>query len=114
MQEVAFRQHAGAHGGGCNAVAFAPSGLTAASCGQDGVVRLWTAYDGALATELRAGGGASAAGMNSVAFNEDKGFVMGACNDKSIKVWDVHTGRLKFAMTGAPVTTALYRCKRAD
>ena len=75
-------------------------------------MRLWTAYDGALATELRAGG-ASAAGMNSVAFNEDKGFVMGACSDKSIKVWDVHTGRMKFAMTGAPVATARHQYKHA-
>ena len=100
MQEVAFRQHKDAHKGGCNSVAFAPSGVHAASCGQDGKVRLWTAYDGALATELNSGAGASAAGMNCVAFCEERTLLLSASSDKSIKAWDIHTGRLKFAMTG--------------
>jgi WD40 repeat protein len=104
LQEAAFRQHQGAHDGGCNGVVFAPSGLMAATCGQDGCVRLWTPYDGALSSELRAGASASAAGVRAVAFCEERNLVLGASNDKSIKAWDVHTGRLKFTMTGATLS----------
>jgi WD40 repeat protein len=100
MQETPFRQHVTAHGGGCNCVAIAPTGLLTATCGHDGIVRLWTTYDGALSSELKGSSGMHAPGMNSVAFSEDKGAVLGACNDKSIKMWDMHTGRLKFTLTG--------------
>ena len=110
---MAFRQHPAAHGGGCNDVQFAPSGTWAASCGQDGCVKLWTAYDGALSSDIQAAH-ATSASVNSVAFCEEKGLLMGASNDKSIRVWDMHTARARFTMTGArasfaPVSTGATR-----
>lgn len=102
VQEAACKTQEGVHKGGCNAVTFAHSGLHAATCGQDGIVRLWTAHDGMLATEFKAGIGTVAAGTNCVAFAEERNAVLGASNDKSVKVWDMHTGRLSCTMTGAP------------
>ena len=101
VQEIAHRTHEAAHGGGCNGIVFAPSGSYAATCGQDGVVRLWTAHDAQLSTEFRAGVGAVAAGMHSVAFQEERSLVLGASSDRSIKVWNMHTGSLICTMTGA-------------
>jgi hypothetical protein len=98
LPEAATRQHAKVHGGGCNDVRFSSSGVWMASCGDDGVVRLWTAGDASLASELRAG--TVAVGVNSVVFSEEKNFVLGASNDRSIKVWDMHTGKLCMVMTG--------------
>lgn len=96
-----LQRHEKVHGGGCNAITFSPSGLHAATCGQDGVVRLWSTQDGTLSTELKPSHAQTASSMNAVAFAEDKSMVMGASNDKSIKTWDMHTGRPRFTMTGA-------------
>lgn len=96
-----LRRHEKVHGAGCNSIAFSPSGLHAATCGQDGVVRLWSTEDGTLASELKPAHAQTASSINCVAFSEEKGMVMGASNDRSIKTWDMHTGRPRFTMTGA-------------
>lgn len=97
---MAFRQHPAAHGGGCNDVRFSPSGVWAASCGQDGCVKLWTTQDGGLSSDIQRAQ-ATSASVNCVAFCEEKGLLMGASNDRGIKVWDMHTARPRFTMTGA-------------
>lgn len=95
-----MRKHTQKHRGGCNCVVFSPSGNYAATGGQDGVIRIWNSDDGSLLTELAPPNARTAASINSVQFSEDKGFVMAASNDKSISVWDFHTGRQRFTMTG--------------
>jgi WD40 repeat protein len=100
MQTEVLRRYEKVHGGGCNSITFSPSGLHAATCGQDGVVRLWS-EDGTLSSELKPAHAQSASSINFVTFAEDKGLVMGASNDHSIQTWDMHTGRPRFTMTGA-------------
>lgn len=100
LQAAVLRKHEKVHGAGCNSIAFSPSGLHAATCGQDGVVRLWSTHDGTLSSELKPAHAQSASSINSVAFCQEKGMVMGASNDNSIKTWDMHTGRPRFTMTG--------------
>jgi hypothetical protein len=98
LPEVAARQHDKVHGGGCNDVRFSASGVWMASCGDDGVVRMWTACDASLSTEMKSG--ISSVGINSVAFCDEKKLIMGASNDRSIKVWDMHTAKQCMVMTG--------------
>jgi len=100
MQALVMRKHMQKHRGGCSYAAFSPSGNYAATGGHDGVVRIWNAGDGSLLTELTPPTAHTAASINCVQFSEDKGVVMAASNDKSIAVWDFHTGRQRFTMTG--------------
>lgn len=100
LQALVMRKHVQKHKGGCSYVTFSPSGNYLATGGHDGIVRIWNAGDGSLLTELLPPTAHNAASINCVQFSEDKGIVMAASNDKSISVWDFHTGRQRFTMTG--------------
>jgi WD40 repeat protein len=112
MQAAVLRRHEKVHRGGCNAVTFSASGLHAASCGVDGVVALWSAQDGSKASEICASSTQASSSVNAVQILEHKGAIMAASNDKSIKVWDMHTARLRFTMTGARPPPAGHCCLR--
>lgn len=101
LQEVVCKHHVKVHQGGANAVTFAPSGLQAASCGQDGVVRLWDTDTGEMSTELAVSRARGAGpGVNDVCFQGEGSQVLGACSDHSVKLWDIHTGRVRHTLTG--------------
>lgn len=100
-----MRKHVQKHRGGCSYAAFSQSGNYVATGGQDGVVRIWNASDGSLMTELTPPNAHTAASINCVQFSEERGVVMAASNDKSIAVWDFHTMRQRFLMTGIPLYT---------
>lgn len=105
MQAAVMRKHMQKHRGGCSCAVFSSSGNYAATGGHDGIVRIWNASDGSLLSELTPPTAHTAASINCVQFSEDKGVVMAASNDKSIAVWDFHTGRQRFTMTGQPQLT---------
>ncbi|HVC98499.1 MAG TPA: WD40 repeat domain-containing protein [Pirellulales bacterium] len=77
-----------AHKGWVRAVAFSPDGATVATCGNDKLVRLWSASDGKLVREL--------AGHESHVYNvvfHPAGGNLASCDLKGVvKHWDVTTG----------------------
>jgi WD40 repeat protein len=71
-------------------VGFSPDGAVLASGGDDGVVRLWRAGDGALLRELTGHTGQ----VRSVAFSPDGAVLASGGADGVVRLWDTATGRL--------------------
>jgi uncharacterized protein YjbI with pentapeptide repeats len=72
-----------------NAVAFHPDGETFASGGDDGIVRVWSAIDGQLITELsHSDGHATVQGsrINAITFNSDGVLAVGG-SDGVVRLW---------------------------
>jgi WD40 repeat protein len=82
------RRSVDAHAGWVRAVAVSPDGKTIASCGNDNLVKLWTAADG---TPIRTLEGHTSHVYN-VAFHPD-GKHLASCDLKGVvKDWDLKTG----------------------
>ena len=74
--------------------------MQAATCGSDGMVRVWGAHDGMLATEL-GNNSPQRPAVNDVCFTLEGDAVLTALTDKSVKMWDINGGRIKHTLTGA-------------
>ena len=79
-----------AHSGASNAVAWSPDGKAIASCGQDGLVKLWDAESGKEIASLVAHGG----GATAIAFSARGELLATAGADGTLKLWDVASRKI--------------------
>lgn len=77
-----------AHRGWVRALAVSPDGKMLASCGNDGLVKLWSVPDGKLLRELAG----HACHVYNVAFHPDGKHLISADLKGIVKVWDVAKG----------------------
>lgn len=94
VQTGALRQTLSGHTNIVYSVAFSPDGKTLASGAGDNT-KLWEIRTGALMLTLT-----SNARIYDVVFSPDGKLLAGAGDDKSIKVWNAHTGELKQQLNG--------------
>ena len=86
-------------------IAYSPDGLTFASGAFDeSKIRLWT-WTGQLVrtigtSELLRGVGPGQNGVMSVAYSPDGNILASGAYDGTIRLWDLHTGKLLFTLTG--------------
>ena len=71
-------------------VAWSPNGNILASCGDDGLVRLWNPNTGVNFAVLRG----HTANVRSVAFSPDGRTLASGSGDETLRIWDVSTQRL--------------------
>jgi WD40 repeat protein len=76
---------------------FRPDGSLIATCGHEGVVRLWT-LGGRLVRRLR--GPEEGQAIIAAAFSPDGKFVVGGVHDGTARLWKVATGQLVATMFG--------------
>jgi WD40 repeat protein len=79
----------GSHAGGACGVAFAPDGLTLASCGADGATKVWDAGARRLLAVLQGHTGA----VRCLAFAPDGRRLATAGDDRTIRLWELPCGR---------------------
>ena len=79
-----------AHDGWIRAVAVSPDGATVASCGNDGLVKLWSAADGRAIRTLEG----HASHVYNVAFHPDGKRLVSADLKGTIKDWDIAAGKV--------------------
>jgi WD40 repeat protein len=78
------------HTGRVNSVAWSPGGKEIASCGQDGLLKLWDAGSGKETASLVAHGG----GATAVAFSDRGELLATAGADGTVKLWDVGSRKI--------------------
>jgi WD40 repeat protein/serine/threonine protein kinase len=78
-------------------VAFSPDGATLASCGGDGMVRIWEVHTGRQLRTLQA---QSRFIANSLAFTPDGNTLASAHWEDSVRLWDVASGELRGELSG--------------
>jgi WD40 repeat protein len=84
------------HVGGVVNVAFAPDGKSLASCGNDGLVRLWDVTTGQEIRRFEGNKGTP----EGLAFSPDGKTILSAGTDKLARLWDVATGKQRLAFLG--------------
>ena len=78
------------HGGTVWSVAWSPDGSWIATAGEDRLIRIWRAADGALVHTLAG----HELNIWSVRFSPDSRLLASGSFDRSIRLWDVASGRL--------------------
>jgi WD40 repeat protein len=78
------------HTGRVNAVAWSPGGKEIASCGQDGLLKLWDAGSGKETASLVAHGG----GATALVFSDRGEWLATAGADGTVKLWDVASRKI--------------------
>lgn len=80
-----------ASSGDINYCTFSPSGSTVASAGGEGLVRLWSASDGAELACSPLRGHSERFYVNVCEFSPDGSLLATAGSDSSVKLWDANT-----------------------
>lgn len=96
----------GGHAGRVWSIAFRPDGLTVATSGDDGTVRIWDAATGDQRTQLTGPPGP----VYSVAYSPDGTAIAAGGDDGTVRIWDAGSGELRAQLTGhtGPVRSVAY------
>ena len=78
-------------------VEFSPSGYYFASAGADGTGRLWVTDR---PTPVRIFSGHTSSSVNMIAWHPNINYLATGCDDKTVRLWDVHTGRCVRLLNG--------------
>ena len=85
-----------AHKGGVRSIAFNPNGLTVASGGTDGTIKLWTCSDGQLLRTFPPDRLLDE--ISSVAFSPDGQTIAGGGDGDTVNLWSTLDGHLKWSL----------------